>query len=50
MHEIFVLQILFSASPKNDPDVNKRPVRVGQPGAHSREIVPLFNSYFSGVY
>jgi hypothetical protein len=51
-------------SPKNDPDVNKedgqspsahhmiggRLVRVCQPGVHSQEIVPLFNSPFSAVY
>jgi hypothetical protein len=55
---------LFPVSPKNDPDVNNeddqslsahhtiggRPVLVCQPGAHSQEIVPLFNSHFSAVY
>jgi hypothetical protein len=54
---------LFSVSPKNDPDVHKedgqspsahhtiggRPIRVCQPGEHSQEIVPLFNSHFSAV-
>jgi hypothetical protein len=25
-------------------------MRVCQPGAHSQEIVPLFNSHFSAVY
>jgi hypothetical protein len=59
-----VLIKLFSVTPKNDPDANKadgqspsalhtigrRPVRVCQPGAHSQEIVPSFNSQFSVVY
>jgi hypothetical protein len=56
--------LLFPASPKNDPDVNKeegqspsahhtiggRSVRVCQPGAHSQERLPLFNNHVSVVY
>jgi hypothetical protein len=55
--------VLFCLA-QEDPDVNKedgkspsghhtiggRPVRVCQPGAHSQEIVPLFNTFFSVVY
>jgi hypothetical protein len=56
--------MLSPVSSKTDTDVNKeddqspsalhtiggRPVHVCQPGAHSQEIVPLFNSQFSAVY
>jgi hypothetical protein len=56
--------LLFSVSAKSDADVNKeegkspsahhttggRPVRVCQCGAHSKEIVPLFNNHFSVAY
>jgi hypothetical protein len=54
----------YSLSDPDDPDANKedgqspsthhtiggRPVHVCQPGAHSQEIVPLFNNHFSVVY
>jgi hypothetical protein len=54
---------LFPVSAENDPDVNKeegaitfrpphdwRETDARTPGAHSQEIVPLFNTHFCVVY